>query len=91
MRNLITLLITLLFCYSSQAEYCEMVHDNTYDVDIGYMYLPISQIEATENVHNRERGNETLITDNSQRLFKEFGLPDVNSVVELNASSFPFY
>ncbi|AGS39458.1 hypothetical protein CYCME_1127 [Cycloclasticus zancles 78-ME] len=64
-----------------------MVRDNRYDVDIGYMFISVSQIEATEKLITRERGNDTLITDTSRRLFKEFGLPDVNSIVELNVNS----
>ena len=84
-KNAPILMITLLLCSGPvRAEYCWMAGCAG---DIGYIYIPKSQIDTGKFTDYIPVNGEKYSIDNSTRLLKDRGLPVVGSVVELNVYS----
>ena len=54
------------------------------DGNIGYIYVPYSQIQVTPNTSTANLNGSYYKLDTSRKLFKEVGLPSVGSMVTLN-------
>lgn len=81
MSSLLLLTATLLSSTYVSAEHCWMIGCKG---SIGYIYVPHSQIEITQEMKTIKVDNDSYTLDTSDRLFKEYGLPNVNALVTLN-------
>jgi hypothetical protein len=68
----------------AQAEYCWMIGCAG---DVGYVYVPGSQLGLKAGVTSTNLNGEEYRLDSSGRLFREYGLPDVGSIVTLKNES----
>lgn len=66
------------------AEYCWMIGCAG---NVGYVYIPGSQIALKAGVISTTFNGEPYRLDPSARLFREYGLPDVGSIVTLKSRS----
>ena len=84
MKLKFAILTMFLALYSGQvkAEYCDMVGCGR-DV-IKWIYIPKAQYGEMLDKPELKLNDISYSTNNSKRLFKETGLPEVNAVAELN-------
>ena len=79
----IATLIGLFSAVISHAEWCRMIGCKG---EVGYVFIPMSQ-QFSRSDRNELRSNNSVYRIQGRRIFKQFGIPEVNSIVTINTNT----